>query len=155
MAVVNAAITWLNTDATLVAAFGGGIDQLRGRLAGMSVDAAPYIVVAPSTSQRADAAQRSDGFTVQIQITAVDRAERGLHNLYVAEQRLYGDANLLAVTNGAPTYGLHMKKLTLGADANGWLASTGFCNGGEFDQPSTDELTFTCFFDVHISRVPA
>ena len=156
VAVVNAVCTRLNADTTLTGILTGGIDQLRGPLRGLAVDgSAAYAVIVPTSANKGEHTQGSDGYWVNFRITIYDRQQNGLANLYAASKRIFGDASLSAANSMVPTYGLHRHKLTLGSDANGWLANTIICDGQEFDDTDDDVLSVTVYFNVHISRVPA
>lgn len=155
VSVVNAAIALLAADTTLTAIVPAArIDQMRGPIRLLDVTDQLYIVVTPDTQGQPEHTQRSDGFHCTFVVIVVDRAANGLANIAAAAERIFGDANKLIANNGAPTYGLHKKNLTLGGDANGWLANTIMSQGAFWD--GTDDLIFRSEkFTVQTSRVPA
>lgn len=155
VSVVNAAIARLAGDATLTAIYASTvIDQLFGPLRNISVDEARYIVLTPDTNDNPKHAQRSDGFEVTFAVMVVDLASNGVHNIGPAAERIYGDANKTIANAGVPTYGLHMHKLSLGSDANGWVANTVMSVGAFYDKQE-DILVRVEKFKVPVSRVPA
>ena len=154
VAVVNAVITRLNTDTTLTALLTGGINQLRGPIRGQSVEGNAYAVIEPSSSNKSENTQGSDGYWVTFKISVYDRQQNGIDNIYAASKRIFGNASQTAALNMVPSYGLHRHKLTLGADANGWKASVIVCDGQEFDGNDDDTVSVTIYFNVHISRTP-
>lgn len=155
VATVNAVITRLVADATLTAIIASTlIDQMRGPLRNITVDTEKYIVVTPTTNDKAEHAQRSDGFRVSFAVMVVDLSRNGLTNLGPVGERIYGDANKDTANAGTPTYGLHCHKLALGADANGWLANTIISEGAFYDG-FEDVIVRTEKFSVGVSRVPA
>lgn len=154
VAVTNAVITRLAADATLTAIVPANrIDQLRGPVR-MVVDDQLYMVVTPKTASDPKHAQRSDGFELTFFVLVVDRLANGLTNHGPIGERVYGDANKTIANNGVPAYGLHMHKLVLGADANGWLANTIMSYGSVYDG-FDDIMVRTEEFRVQVSRVPA
>lgn len=155
VATVNAVITRLAADATLTAIIASTlIDQMRGPLRNITVDTDKYIVVTPTTNDTPNHTQRSDGFKVSFVVMVVDRSANGLSNLGPVGERIFGDANKTTANAGVPTYGLHKHKLTLGADANGWLANTIMSEGAFYDG-FEDVIVRTEKFSVQVSRVPA
>lgn len=154
VSVVNAVIAALVADTTLIAIVPAArIDQIRGPNRNVAVDEGPYIVISPNTNDQPNHAQRSDGFKCSFVVMVVDRAASGLHNLGAVGERIYGDANLSIANNGVPTYGLHKLALTLGADANGWHASTVVSEGAWYDG-FEDSMVRSEKFGVQVSRVP-
>lgn len=155
VSVVNAVITRLVADTTLIALVPAAqIDQIRGPTRNITVDSERYIIVSPSTNDNPKHAQRSDGFDVSFVVISVDLSRNGLHNLGPIGERIYGDANLTAANNGVPTYGLHVHRLVLGADANGWLANTIMSSGAWYDG-FEDVMVRSEKFSVNVSRVPS
>lgn len=155
--VVNAIITRLNTDATLVTLMTGGWKQLRGPLRNITTGAStfPYGVVSVDTAV-GEGAQLMDGCFLNCRIMVVDQQNKGISNLDDANLRIYGDANKTAANNGVPTYGLHVHKLVLGADADGWLGGVMVFQSMQFTTNEDEsEIYSTLNFEVHISRRPA
>lgn len=156
-AVVNAIITRLGTDATLVTLMTGGWKQLRGPLRGITTGGTtfPYGVVSVNSAV-GEGAQRMDGCFLNVQVTVVDQQNKGISNIDDANIRIYGDANKDTANAGVPTFGLHVHKLVLGADANGWVGGVlSFASMEITTNEDESELYSTLNFEVHISRVPA